>query len=156
MSVQKNTIMVLYRLFYELRIEWLCMPMFIFFQKSRKMVNSITHRIYICCYQYGNYIRTVFDNQCLNPIILFSDKYRLVHKTKCQVTLRVFKNIGSIPNYILGFFVKTWWFYVTIATSWNPTIYSIIRWFAGPMEQTTHWPSVWWRSKYFFSYFLQT
>ena len=31
----------------------------------------------------------------------------------------------------------------------NPTIYNIIRWFAGLMGQTTRWPSVW-RSKYFF------
>ena len=35
-----------------------------------------------------NYIRTVFDNQCFNPIIYTSGKYRLVYKTKCQVTLR--------------------------------------------------------------------
>ena len=31
----------------------------------------------------------------------------------------------------------------------NPTIYNIIRWFAGPMGQTTRRPSVWY-SKYFF------
>ena len=32
---------------------------------------------------------------------------------------------------------------------WNPTIYNMIRWFAGPMWQTIRRPSVW-RSKYFF------
>ena len=32
--------------------------------------------------------------------------------------------------------------------TWNPTIFDIIRWFAG-----THWPSIW-CSKYFFLWFL--
>ena len=33
---------------------------------------------------------------------------------------------------------------------WNWSIYNIIRWFAGPMGQTTRGPSFW-HSKYFFS-----
>ena len=31
----------------------------------------------------------------------------------------------------------------------NPSIYNLIRWFAGPMGQTTHWPSVWCYKYYF-------
>ena len=32
----------------------------------------------------------------------------------------------------------------------NLSIYNIIRWFAGPMGQTTRWPSVWCSKYYFF------
>ena len=39
---------------------------------------------------------------------------------------------------------------VTSTVSWNPTIYNIIRWIAGPIRQTTCQPSVR-RSEYFFS-----
>ena len=33
---------------------------------------------------------------------------------------------------------------------WNPTIFNMIRWVAGLLEQMTHWPSVW-CSKHFFT-----
>ena len=129
--------------------------MFIFFQKSRKMVNSITHRIYICCYQYGNYIRTVFDNQCLNPIILFSDKYRLVHKTKCQVTLRVFKNIGS-TYLITGFFCQNLMilcYYSNQLKSDNLQYNTLVRWANGTNDSLTKRLTF---QVFFFHNFLQT
>ena len=37
----------------------------------------------------------------------------------------------------------------------NPSIYNIIRWFAGPMGQTTRQPSVWCSKYYFFTKNLQ-
>ena len=33
---------------------------------------------------------------------------------------------------------------------WNLSIYNIISWFAGPMGQTTRWPSLWCTKYYFF------
>ena len=35
---------------------------------------------------------------------------------------------------------------------WNPSIYNIIRWFAGPMGQTTCQPSVW----YYYYFFIKS
>ena len=60
---------------------------------------------------------------------------------------------GNLPVLLLEYFHD----FVKLSTSYpnigwqnkNPTIYNIMRWFAGPMGQTTRQPSVW-RSKYFF------
>ena len=41
-----------------------------------------------------------------------------------------------------------WWLTSSGIELWNPTIYSIICWFAWPMGQTTHQPSIW-CSEYF-------
>ena len=38
--------------------------------------------------------------------------------------------------------------------TWNPTIFNIMRWFAGSLWQMTHQPSIWGSSKHFFFYNL--
>ena len=46
--------------------------------------------------------------------------------------------------------IKMILFISLIPQFWNPSIYNIIRWFAGPMGQTTHQPSIWCSKYYFF------
>ena len=39
---------------------------------------------------------------------------------------------------------------IHLSTTRNPTIFNIIRWVAGSLGRTTHWPSVWCSQYYFF------
>ena len=39
---------------------------------------------------------------------------------------------------------------IHLSTTRNPTIFNIIRWVAGSLGRTTHWPSVWCSKCYFF------
>ena len=51
--------------------------------------------------------------------------------------------------------IKTEWWTVQIVLTRNPSIFNIIRWFAGTLGQRTQWPSVWCSKIIFFYNFLQ-
>ena len=56
----------------------------------------------------------------------------------------IYKNFLENKNQFENVWIKSFpgW-------SWNPTIFNIIRWVAGSLGLSSHWPSVWW-SKYYF------
>ena len=104
--------------------------------------------------------RIIPTSLLLAPLLIFRPSYG--HAIHFLLPWVIFSIVAVRSKYISRQSIHYNRIFVSLNTSqWrvrsstiNPSIYNIIRWFAGTPGQKTHQPSVWCSKHYFFSLFL--